>query len=640
MKLREIKIKNFRNLVDIAFPVDDTIVLIGENNTGKTALLDALKLMFSRGPGSRAQAFDDYDFHMEKAGDTPQKSQGISIELWFNEDVSDEWPESLVQALTEIIQTDPITDIDSIGFRTSSKFDSVSRQFVTKCEFLAIDGQPLSGKAANPANISRFWEYVRLFSLSAMRDAEKEFSPRSAFWGRILRDLKITDEQRKVLSEELVKLNETLLTADPRLEQVRSSLDNVQKIINVGIEHSASIQAIPMKPWELMAKSEIVIRGAGGEVDFPLNRHGQGMQSLAVLFLFQAYLEVLLKPTHKPETEAILALDEVEAHLHPQATRALSASLAQISSQKILSTHSPYFIQDLHFSQIRMFRRNGASSRVMYIKRVFKAKVPQIPGIATFCAGNPSKFAFNITKLELSVRGRLEEREYRSLLTLYPGQLDVHAELKRLKEDSCAYLGEDELRQLDTYVKRIRGEILFSRSWLLCEGQSEYLLLRYFAELLGKPFDRTGVSLVDYQNNGSPGAFVGLAEAFQIPWAMICDNDSARNGFMTQLQDRGITASRIATQVFQLPEPNMQWEMFLAKNGFLPEYVQIIGAKGQSISLAPADPLYTKEIVSKVQCDKIGYTTALIDSLKASGANSSRVPSSIVKIINDLVGAS
>jgi predicted ATPase len=38
-------------------------------------------------------------------------------------------------------------------------------------------------------------------------------------------------------------------------------------------------------------------------------------------------IDVLLKPTFQPETEAILALEEPEAHLHPQATRALAANL-------------------------------------------------------------------------------------------------------------------------------------------------------------------------------------------------------------------------------------------------------------------------------------------------------------------------
>ncbi len=41
MKLREVKIKNFRNLVDIRIPIDDTTIFIGENNSGKTAFMGA-----------------------------------------------------------------------------------------------------------------------------------------------------------------------------------------------------------------------------------------------------------------------------------------------------------------------------------------------------------------------------------------------------------------------------------------------------------------------------------------------------------------------------------------------------------------------------------------------------------------------
>jgi len=35
MNLREVRIKNFRNLVDVSIPIDDTTVLVGENNSGK-----------------------------------------------------------------------------------------------------------------------------------------------------------------------------------------------------------------------------------------------------------------------------------------------------------------------------------------------------------------------------------------------------------------------------------------------------------------------------------------------------------------------------------------------------------------------------------------------------------------------------
>jgi putative ATP-dependent endonuclease of OLD family len=81
MKLREVKIKNFRNLVDISVPVDDTTVLVGENNSGKTAFLDALRIALTRSSSSKVSLFDEYDYHMATIGDSPQTSEGIAIEL-------------------------------------------------------------------------------------------------------------------------------------------------------------------------------------------------------------------------------------------------------------------------------------------------------------------------------------------------------------------------------------------------------------------------------------------------------------------------------------------------------------------------------------------------------------------------------
>lgn len=127
MKLREITVKNFRCLVDVTIPVDDTTILVGENNSGKTAVLDALKIALPRNQSGRGTPFDEYDYYISKAGDSPQTSDGIVIELWFREDKPDEWPNSLVQALSEIIQTDPLKDLDSIGLRLSSKYDTAAK---------------------------------------------------------------------------------------------------------------------------------------------------------------------------------------------------------------------------------------------------------------------------------------------------------------------------------------------------------------------------------------------------------------------------------------------------------------------------------------------------------------------------------
>lgn len=637
MKLREVKIKNFRCLVDVTIPVDDTTVVIGENNSGKTAFLDAIRIALPRFVGARETLFDEYDYHMCKAGDSPQTCEGIVIELWFREDQPDEWPDSLIQALSDIVQTDPINDLDCIGLRLSSKHDAAAGEIVTKWEFLAMDGQTLEGRGARRVNLTTFISYIRLFYLSAFREADNEFTPRSQYWGRILRDLKISEEQRKTLSEELEKLNAELLKADPRLEEVMTSLGEMQTIMPLGGDQSTSVQALPIKPWDLMSKSQVVMRTSGSEIDIPLSRYGQGIQSLAVLFLFQSYLKVLLKPSFRPETEAILELEEPEAHLHPQATRTLGANLDKVSGQKIISSHSPYFIQEIPFEKIRMFRRDGPLSRVVHIKRHFTTTVPDVAGLQEFCAHNSAKFSYHTGTLTLSLHGRMEQREYRALLTLYSTQTDIHAKLRQLKDESKSYLSDDDLTNLDTFAKRIRGEILFARAWLLCEGQCEYLLMRFFAELMNKPFDSCGVSVIDFQNNGSPDAFVGLARAFDIPWIIVCDNDSGKDAFLKQVKDRGFTDEECSKLFRPLPGENMKLEKFLFRNGFDKEYRQILDERKVHLSNSEGTEEYENELISSICANKVGSSITLIEKLRATGADESRIPAFLSTVINDIV---
>jgi len=642
MKLREIIIKNFRCLVDVFIPIKDmTTVLIGENNSGKTALLEALKIALPRSTAARRTPFNEYDYHMIKSSDSPQTSEGIIIKLWFREDSSGEWSESLVQALTDIIQTDPAKDLNSIGLQLSSKYDTITKEICTKWEFLTLDGQPLGGRGANPNNLTKFLFYIQLFYLSALRNSDDEFSPRSQFWGRILHDIKISDEQKKTISGELAKLNSELLKSDPRLERVRASLDKVKNIMALGASQKTSIQALPLKPWDLMSKSEVFIRAYGNEVDFPLLHHGQGMQSLAVIFLFQAYIDVFLKPMFQSETEAILALEEPEAHLHPQATRALSVNLEEIKSQKIISSHSPYFIQEIPFKQIRMFRREGTLSKILYVKRFFTAKIPYKLDLMDFCTNNntnsAAKFEYNESTSILTVNGKIEKKEYRDLLKIYPNEKQAHIELKRLRDESQTYLSDDELNDLDTYAKRIRGEVLFARAWLLCEGQCEYLLIRYFADLLEKPLDQASITVIDFQNNGSPGAFVGLARAFEIPWIMLCDNDDAGRGFINQVKKRGLTEKEIKDLIRPLPEKGMDLEIFLVRNGFIAEYTEIIAEKNIRLSKNKCEVGFEDEIAKIIKEEKTYYTIKLIEKLREEGTNKSKIPQFFKDIINDII---
>jgi putative ATP-dependent endonuclease of the OLD family len=637
MKLRKIRVKNFRCLVDVCVPISDTTVLVGENNSGKTALLDALRVALPYTAARKRAPFSEYDYHMFTKDDSPENSDGIEIELWFKEDNSGDWPVPVIQDLTEIIQTDPISGINSIGLKLWSKYDEIAKIINHKWEFININGQALGGKATNPINLTNFLKYVRCFYLSSLRDSSNEFSSRSQFWGSILRDLKITEEQQKYLSEELSKLNESLLKSDDRLDQVRNTLEKCQDVMCLGEGTRTSIQALPLKPWDLMSKAEVVIRNRGGEVDFPLSKHGQGVQSLAVLYLFQSYIDILLKPTFEPETEAILALEEPEAHLHPQAIRSLAINLKKLQSQKIITTHSPYFIQEIPFSDIRLLRQHGEQTKVLYIKKSFSANLPETSKIRDYCKNNSAKYDYDPVNSILKVTGKIEESEYRKLVVEYADNNDAILALKILKEESQLFLSEDELVDLDTYAKRIRGEVLFARAWLLCEGQSEYLLLRYFSELIGTPLDQKGITLIDFQNNGSPGAFVGLARVFDIPWLMICDNDQGGKDFIRQIQNRGVVEPEFSHFVRPLPAEETDLELFLIKNGFKHFYEKLLADRGIEFETDKKDPDYDRKLADIVQKDKTGICISMIERLRIAGVEKDIVPAFFQKAINDIV---
>ena len=100
----------------------------------------------------------------------------------------------------------------------------------------------------------------------------------------------------------------------------------------------------------------------------------------------------------------------------------------------------------------------------------------------------------------------------------------------------------------------IRGEVFFSRFWILCEGQSEVFLLTALFDALALSLDAQGVSLIDYQNNGSSRAFACLARAFGFPWALLADGDEHGRNTLGSLKNAGFSEQELSARVVQLPD--------------------------------------------------------------------------------------
>ena len=121
-----------------------------------------------------------------------------------------------------------------------------------------------------------------------------------------------------------------------------------------------------------------------------------------------------------------------------------------------------------------------------------------------------------------------------------------------------------------------------------------------------------------------------LRGIFEIPWIMVCDNDDAGRGFIKQVNSRGLTNGEIKKLVQVLPGENTDLELFLVKNGFMEEYIQILEERHTILTKKHGEVGFENEIASKIRTDKVGYAILLIEKLRTTGVDSTRVLNSLL----------
>src|SRR5690348_346256 len=168
MRLTRIRIENFRSIKSLDLDLGETTVFIGQNNSGKTAILDALRIALTRRWGQRGTGFTEYDVHLANETDDPKLSPGVSIELRAEEPSPGDWPVELKQALDEIVQTNPVTGADSITLQAHCAWSAADACFQPGWAFLNAARQPLVGASARRMNLERFWQFVPVFYLGAL----------------------------------------------------------------------------------------------------------------------------------------------------------------------------------------------------------------------------------------------------------------------------------------------------------------------------------------------------------------------------------------------------------------------------------------------------------------------------------------
>jgi len=191
--IKRLKIQNFRSLAEVDVPLDETTVFIGANNTGKTALLEAVRIALSRRWGKHGTGFSPLDVHSAAPATDAKASPPVRIQvlLWDEED--GKWDPDLVGALEDVLVLDKLGR-NLVSLRVTCSWQKDSDSFEPVWEFLDAADNALSAKQQRSINFSTFFGYAPVFYLSALRDALGEFANRASLWTRLLKAIRIPND--------------------------------------------------------------------------------------------------------------------------------------------------------------------------------------------------------------------------------------------------------------------------------------------------------------------------------------------------------------------------------------------------------------------------------------------------------------
>lgn len=365
MLLKTIRIENFRGVERLDLDLDRTTVLIGENNSGKTSVLEALHICMSRGLSRRAVPFSEYDFHLATKDAEPATAPPIVLTFRFEESKKDEWPDEVVQSFPNAIQALD-DDRQQLNFRVTGKYDAVTRDFGVEWTFLDRTGNPLPN-AKQQTLVGSLQQLAPVFLLSAVREAANHFNPKSSLWGPFTKNPQIGEEQRREIEEQVEKLNQSVLDGHKPFEVVKDRLAQTGKLLPLASTDLVSVEAVPARIFDMLARTQVKLAARTG-ARLPLAQHGAGTQSLSVLFLFEAFLLSRLADAYDKNSEPILALEEPESHLHPSSIRALWPTLDGLGGQKIVATHSGDLLAAVPLASVRRLARKNGKIEVFRLK--------------------------------------------------------------------------------------------------------------------------------------------------------------------------------------------------------------------------------------------------------------------------------
>ncbi len=369
MQVSSLSIKSFRNITELTVEFEaDWTILFGENNSGKTNILDALYAALRINRTLRQGAFDLHDYHLSSKTSMSGDAGPIELVVSLSERIEDEWDDETIQDFTHVLAYDKDRKTNAVALKVVGIAGGDGREESYEWSFLAEDGSS-RGSRKFITELNLLQRLRPFYQLSALRDANREFNARSTYFSPFVSDPAFDDAIRVELTQSLATINARVLESHEAFGALRDSIESGARVVTGSTE--VAIEAVPTRLSELLAHTQVSMNAAG-EAPLPIDRHGSGSQSMAVLSLFNAYVASKLASRFDRRSRAILTLEEPESHLHPSAIRQLWTMLKGLEAQLVVTTHSGDLLGELPLRCVRRVYRSGGR---IYVRRVEIAKL-------------------------------------------------------------------------------------------------------------------------------------------------------------------------------------------------------------------------------------------------------------------------
>lgn len=344
MYLERFIIKNFRGIKDIALTFNKGLnVLIGENNTGKTAIIDALRVCLSYGNQRREIYISQSDFHIDKNIINDEKSD-IEFHLYFHIDIPEEagW----------------FNDLLSVHEDGTQELQLHFRYYLDENDRVKykVWGGTNEGQAIAPEVLFLIYHV----HLDALRNAEQYLRPiRGNRLGQLYANIQIdpnheTDQEKK--KELAKKVREAVDNDADWIEHLAKGKEKINEHLKetsfTDKQQQVDISFLPFDFKKLVDNLKIQmpiysndLLGGDPSKQKHLELYQNGLGYNNLIYTATVLGDLKQRKELQRETYAALLIEEPEAHLHPQLQNLFFDYLNKLDTEQgfqiYISSHSP-----------------------------------------------------------------------------------------------------------------------------------------------------------------------------------------------------------------------------------------------------------------------------------------------------------